>query len=146
MCKTIKLIAFCMLVLIEMGSCMSMKNQNSNTTGIDPAFNVSGKTDLFLRQYSALPATTDASYPEALDALIKQHGLTKLNNGTYALCGFVRTDSLFSPTPFAEKGITFAPPIGDMRTTCVPISQLQFFFTQPHILYFEASMPVFPNN
>lgn len=134
-----------MLVLIEMGSCMSLKNQNSKT-GVEPVFSVSGKTALFLRQYNALPSSSAPSYPAAIETLVRKYGLKTLADNTLALCGFVRTDSLFTPTSFIEKGITFAPPIGDQRTTCIPLTQLHFFFTQPHILYFETSMPVLPMN
>lgn len=131
-----------------MMSCMGLKSQKNNPE-IIPQFSVSGRTALFLQQYNELPSDqkADPNSP-AFSRLITRYGLKACNDNDnincYLLCGFMQTDSLFDPNPFLQKKIHLPPPVGNMRTVCIPLTELDFFFSQPHINYFEVASPVIP--
>lgn len=123
-------------------SCMGLKKTDASGILI-PGFPISGITEIFLQQYALLDKNSSA-YSSDINRLAQTYHLKTLPDKNYALCGFIRTDSLFDPQSLLQQGIHLAPPIGNIRTVCIPLSQLDFFFTQPHISYFEANMPVEP--
>lgn len=139
--KSIRITGF-VFTLTGIINCMGLKKTESSGTFI-PDFPISGITKTFLQQYALLDKHSSA-YSSGISRLAHLYHLKPLSEKEYALCGFIQTDSLFDPAPLVQQGILLTPPIGDIRTVCIPLSQLNFFFTQPHISYFEANMPVNP--
>ena len=69
--------------------------------------------------------------------LISRYKLKKLNNGKHVLCGFMKFDDQFNAEEAEAKGILLQPATGDIRTVCIPLDLVKYFFTLPGITYFE---------
>ncbi|MEG1586293.1 MAG: hypothetical protein RR346_05405 [Bacteroidales bacterium] len=112
---------------------------------IQPVFPVSGTTKIFLSQYALLtPKQLKEDQNPPFAELIQRYHLQQTGNGEYALCGFIKTDASFQATQLEAKGIQLTPPAADFRTVCIPLKLLEYFFSQPGIIYFENTMTVNP--
>ena len=137
------------LIIDIMTGCASRRNesvsQQNHNDSWEIAYPVSGNTQLFLKKYRLWDATpASETKNEDLKKLCKSYNLKQLPDSSFVLCGFIKTDSLFNPALFTQNGIHLNPPAGDMRTVCIPLDKLKFFFTQKGIVSFESSTPINP--
>ena len=124
-----------------------IQDKNAIICPIKTAFPVSGQIEFFIKEYCGIdPTISQDSMRTTLDKLAKHYYLRQMSDTCYYLCGFIKTDSVFNEIKFREKGVKLNDPVGNLRSVCIPLSAMKFFFTQSDILSFEADMPVYPFN
>lgn len=122
-----------------------MNHKASIHDSLTPAFPVSGVTKSFLKEYHALSQHKNHDADSIVYvSLITRYKLSILPNREYALCGFIKVNTLFKPELLKKRGIEIQPQVGEFRTVCIPLHLIDFFFSQPGIDYFEHTQPANP--
>ncbi len=124
---------------------MEKKNDAELSSGFKPAFPVSSFTGLFLKEFmECAPPSSLKDQSRGYKNLIKKYRLLRLEDGGYALSGFLKTNERFDSKKLTDKGIRISMQAGDLLTVTIPLTQIFYFFSQTGIDYFEASLPVNP--